>query len=112
MNHRPFNCSYRKYVFDAKYQNGHIGPRQIQLNFYFIGAVVEVICHALVLSRKVISVKNVPINDNSVIVQKGLNKKNNIDFSYYERKTFYKNVPNATDFLFDRGMKSVMERSQ
>ena len=45
-----------------------------------------------------------PSNDNRIIVQKGLCKKNNVDFSYYERKTFYKNVPNATNFLFDLGM--------
>ena len=110
MNHRQFNSSYRRYVFDAKYQNGHIGSRQIQLNFYFSYAVVDVICHALVLSRKVISVKSVPINDNSIIVQKGLNKKNNIYFSYYERKTFYKNVPNAKNFSFDLALESIMER--
>ena len=53
-----------------------------------------------------------PSNDNRIIVQKGLNKKNNVDISYYERKTFYKNVPNATNFLFDLGMESVMERPQ
>ena len=53
-----------------------------------------------------------PSNDNRNIVQKGLSKKNNVDFSYYERKTFYKNVPNATNFLFDLGMKSGMERPQ
>ena len=29
-----------------------------------------------------------PSNDNRIIVQKGLSKKNNVDFSYYERKTF------------------------
>ena len=34
-----------------------------------------------------------PSNDNRIIVQKGLSKKNNLDFSYYERKTFYKNAP-------------------
>ena len=45
-----------------------------------------------------------PSNDNRIIVQKGLNKKNNVDFGYYERKTFYKNVPNATNFLFDLGV--------
>ena len=45
-------------------------------------------------------------------MQKGLSKKNNVDFSYYERKTFYKNVPNATIFLFDLGMESGMERPQ
>ena len=53
-----------------------------------------------------------PSNDNRIIVQKGLSKKNNVDFSYYERKTFYKNVPNATNFLFDLGMESGMERPQ
>ena len=53
-----------------------------------------------------------PSNDNRIIVQKRLNKKNNVDFSYYERKTFYKNVPNATNFLFHLGMESGMERPQ
>ena len=53
-----------------------------------------------------------PSNDNRTIVQTGLSKKNNVDFSYYERKTFYKNVPNATNFLFDHGMESGMERPQ
>ena len=50
-----------------------------------------------------------PSNNNRIIVQKGLNKKNNIDFSYFERKTFYRNVPNATNFLFDLCMESGME---
>ena len=53
-----------------------------------------------------------PSNDNRICVQKGLNKKNNIDFSYNERKTFYKNVPNATNFLFDLCMESGIERLQ
>ena len=53
-----------------------------------------------------------PSNDIRIIVQKALSKKNNVDFSYYERKTFYKNVPNATNFLFDLGMESGMERPQ
>ena len=53
-----------------------------------------------------------PSNDNRIILQKGLSKKNIVDFSYYERKTFYKNVPNATNFLFDLGMESGMERPQ
>ena len=53
-----------------------------------------------------------PSNDNRIIVQKSLSKKNNVDFSYYERKTFYKNVPKATNFLFDLGMESGMERPQ
>ena len=50
-----------------------------------------------------------PCNDNRIIVQKGLSKKNNVDFSDYERKTFHKKVPNATNFLFDFGMESGME---
>ena len=53
-----------------------------------------------------------PSTDNRIIVQKGLSKKNNVDFSYYERKTFHKIVPNATNFLFDLGMESGMERPQ
>ena len=53
-----------------------------------------------------------PSNDNRIIVQKGLIKKNNVDVSYYERKTFYKKVPNAINFLFDLGMESGMERPQ
>ena len=53
-----------------------------------------------------------PSNDNRIFVQKGLSKKNNVDFSYYERQTFYKNVPNATNFLFDLDMESGMERAQ
>ena len=53
-----------------------------------------------------------PSNDNRIIVQKGLNKKNNVDFSYYERKPFYMNVPNATNILFDLGMESGMETPQ
>ena len=32
--------------------------------------------------------------------------------SYHERKTFYKNVPNATFFLFDLGMEIGMKRPQ
>ena len=50
-----------------------------------------------------------PNNDNRIIVQNELHKMKNIDFNYYERKTFYKNVPNATNFLFDLGMESGME---
>ena len=53
-----------------------------------------------------------PSNDNRIIVQKSLNKKNNVDFSYYERKKFYKNVSKATNFLFDLCMESGMERPQ
>ena len=48
--------------------------------------------------------------DNRIIVQKGLNEKNNVDFSYDERKKFYKNVSNATNFSFDIGKENCMER--
>ena len=56
INHRTFKISYRKYVFDTRYQSYHICPQPIQLNFKFSAAVADVICHALVLTRKVISV--------------------------------------------------------
>ena len=39
-----------------------------------------------------------PSNINRIFIQKGLNKNNNIDFSYYEKKTFCKNVSDA--FIF------------
>ena len=58
INHRTFKSSYRIYVFDTRYQNDHIGPQPIQLNFRFSVAVADVICHALVLTRKVISVNS------------------------------------------------------
>ena len=56
INHRTFKSNYRIYVFDTRYQSDHIGPQPIQLNFKFNAAVAEVIYHALVLTRKVISV--------------------------------------------------------
>ena len=56
INHRTFKSSYGIYVFDARYQSDHIGPHPIQLNFKFSAAVADVICHALVLTRKIISV--------------------------------------------------------
>ena len=58
INHRTFKSNYRIYVFDTRYQRGHIGPQPIQLNFKFSAAVADVICHALVLTRKVISVNS------------------------------------------------------
>ena len=58
MNQRKFKNSYRIYVFDSRYQSDHIGPQPIQLNFKFSAANVDVICHAIVLTRKVISVNS------------------------------------------------------
>ena len=58
INHRTFKSSYRIYVFDTRYQSDHIGPQPIQLNFKFSAAVADVICHALVLTTKVISVNS------------------------------------------------------
>ena len=58
INHRTFKCSYRKYVFDTRYQNDHIGPQPIQLKFKFSAAVANVIWHALVLTRKVFTVNS------------------------------------------------------
>ena len=53
-----------------------------------------------------------PSNDNIIIVLKRLIQKKNIDFSYFERKKFFKNVPDATIFLFDLGIENGMERRQ
>ena len=58
INHRTFKSNYRIYVFDTRYQSDHIGPQPIQLNFKFSDGVADVICHALVLTRKVISVNS------------------------------------------------------
>ena len=58
INHRTFKSNYRRYVFDTRYQSDHIAPQPMQLNFKFSAAVADVICHALVLTRKVISVNS------------------------------------------------------
>ena len=58
INHRTFKSSYRKYVFDTRYQNDRISPQTMKHNFKFSRAVADVICHALVLTRKVISVNS------------------------------------------------------
>ena len=58
INHRKFKTNYKIYVFDTRYQNDHIGPQPIQHNFKFSAAVADVICHALVLTRKVFSVNS------------------------------------------------------
>ena len=58
INHRIFKSNYRIYVFDTRYESYHIGPQPIQLSFKFRAAVADVICHALVLTRKVISVNS------------------------------------------------------
>ena len=57
-NHRKFKRTYRIYVYDTRYQNDHIGQQPIQLNFQFRAAVAVVVCHALVLTRKVICVNS------------------------------------------------------
>ena len=46
INHRTFKSSYRKYVFDTRYQNDHKGPQPIQFNFKLSVAVADVICQA------------------------------------------------------------------
>ena len=40
---RTFKSSYRIYVFDTRYQNDHIGPKLLQLNFKFSAAFADVI---------------------------------------------------------------------
>ena len=58
INHRTFKSSSRIYVFDTRYHMYHIGQQPTKLNFKFSAAVADVICHALVLTRKVISVNS------------------------------------------------------
>ena len=58
INQGTFKSSYRLYVFDTRYQNDHIGPQPIQLNFKFSAAVADVICLALLLTKKFISVNS------------------------------------------------------
>ena len=58
INHRTLKTNYRIYVFDTRYKNDHIGPQPIQSYFKFSVAVADVICHTLVLTRKVISVNS------------------------------------------------------
>ena len=58
INLRTFKINYRIYVFDTRYQSDHIGPQPIQLNFKLSAGVADVICHALVLNRKVFSVNS------------------------------------------------------
>ena len=58
INHRTFISSYRIYVFNTRHQRDHIGPQPIKLNFKFSAAVADFKCHALVLTRKVISVNS------------------------------------------------------
>ena len=53
-NHRTFKSSYRIYVFDTRYQNDHIGPQTIKLNFKLSAPVADVICHALVLTERLL----------------------------------------------------------
>ena len=58
INHRTFKSSNRIYVFNTRNQSNHIGPQPIQLNFKFSAPIADVICHALVLTRKVFSVNS------------------------------------------------------
>ena len=58
IGHRTFKTIYKIYIIDTRYQNDLIGPQPKQLNFKFNAAVADVICHALVLTRKVFSVNS------------------------------------------------------
>ena len=64
INHRTFKSSYRTYMFETRYRRDHIGPQALQLNFKCARVVAGIVCHALVLTRKIISV----INDFSEMV--------------------------------------------
>ena len=56
ISHRTFKSSRGIYVIETTYQNNLLGPQPKQLNFKFSVAVADVICHALGLTSKVVSV--------------------------------------------------------
>ena len=58
INQRTFKSSYRIYIFDIRYQRDHIGAQAIQPNFKFAHGFADNICHALVLTRRIISVNS------------------------------------------------------
>ena len=59
IKHRTFNSNYRKYKFYTRYQRDHIGAQATRLNFKFArGIAVYIICHALLLTRRIISVNS------------------------------------------------------
>ena len=58
INDRTFKSSYRIFVIETRYHNDHIGSQPKQLNFEISAGVADVICHAIVLTRKVISVNS------------------------------------------------------
>ena len=53
-----------------------------------------------------------PSNEIRIIIQKGLSKKSNIDFSFRETRTYYKNVPDAANLFCDIGVESGFEIHQ
>ena len=55
INHKTFKIIYRMYIFYTRYQRYYIGigAQAIQPNFKF--KVADIICHALVLTRRIIS---------------------------------------------------------
>ena len=50
-----------------------------------------------------------PRNDNRIIVQKGINKKNNIDFSYYGKKCFTRMYPMPLAFYLNLVWKVLLK---
>ena len=84
VNHRTFKSNYRIYVFDTRYQRDHIGPQPIQLILKFSAAVADVICHVLVLTRKVISVNS----DGNKMVDIILSHRYNYNFRYNSSDNF------------------------
>ena len=53
--YRTFKSSYIIHLFDSRYQRDHIGAQTKHLNFKFARGVADIICHALVLTRKIVS---------------------------------------------------------
>ena len=58
INHRKLKSSHRMYIFDTRCQKDHIRAHAIQLNLKFVRGVADIICQALVLNRRIISVNS------------------------------------------------------
>ena len=62
INHRTNKKNYKISIFDTKHQRDHVEVRAIQFIFKFSHGVADIVSHALVLTRKIISVSSEGIN--------------------------------------------------
>ena len=56
-NNRTFRTSYGIFFY-TRYQKDHIGVQAIQLSFTIDPALADIVCHALPLTRMIVSVNS------------------------------------------------------